>query len=105
MQLSSHQNPSPSSLESAAREDTRSSDLVSRKAACESAILAEVPFQEDFYLAELGQIFGSTLSFEISHITLSPLAIPAWVIFLKVPVSQLVVTFRRGLMKGRMATS
>lgn len=62
----------PSSLSLAAREDTRSSDLVSGKAAC-GHNLGRGALSKIFILQNLTD-FRLPLSFEISHIT--PLLLP-----------------------------
>lgn len=72
MQVSSHQNPFPPSPGLAAREDT-SSVLTPfpGKVACESVVLADVPFREDFYRTELDRF--SVSLFHLKFLILPPL--------------------------------
>lgn len=72
MQVSSHQNPFPPSPGLAAREDTSSAlTPFPGEVACESVVLADVPFREDFYLTELDR-FSASL-FHLKFLILPPL--------------------------------
>ena len=74
MQLSSHQNPSPPPQAWLPERTLATLTSFPGKAACESAILAEVPFQEDFYLTELDR-FSASL-FHLKFLILPPLLLP-----------------------------
>lgn len=83
IQLGACQNPSALSPGPAAGEDTSSAltSFPAEQAACESAILADVPFREDFSLPEPDRFSASLFHAGLSPITAPP-AIPAQVIFL-----------------------
>lgn len=74
MQMSSHQNPSPPPQAWLPERTLATLTSFPGKAACESAILAEVPFQEDFYLTELDR-FSASL-FHLKFLILPPLLLP-----------------------------